>query len=215
MRTCTSAAPRFEEHRDELLHRVAADDRVVDDHDALARDLVERVELQPDPLPAQLLVGLDERAPDVAVLDQALLVRECRTPSRSRSRPACPSPESASRDRRPRVLPRRASVPCARGSRGSRCRRAASRAGRNRRARRCNAHRDPAASPARCGFLRRRARATSPGRTSRSTTAPIRSSAQLSDATTQSSPIRPSVSGRMPWGSRKVTSVRSTSATTE
>ena len=62
-----------EEHRDQLLHRVAAHDRVVDDHDALAGDLVERVELEPDPLPPQLLVGLDERAADVAVLDQPLL----------------------------------------------------------------------------------------------------------------------------------------------
>ena len=34
--------------------------------------LVQRVELQPDALLAQPLVGLDERPPDVAVLDQAL-----------------------------------------------------------------------------------------------------------------------------------------------
>ena len=43
-----------EEHRDELLHRLAAHDRVVDDHEPLARDLGERVELHLDPLPAQV-----------------------------------------------------------------------------------------------------------------------------------------------------------------
>ena len=64
------------QHRHELLHRVAPHDRVVDDHDSLARDLVERVELESDPLPAELLVGLDERPPDVAVLDQPLVVRD-------------------------------------------------------------------------------------------------------------------------------------------
>ena len=78
MRTCTSAAPASNSIRDERLHRVAAHDRVVDDHDALARDLVERVELDPDALPPQLLVGLDEGAPDVAVLDQALLEGDAR-----------------------------------------------------------------------------------------------------------------------------------------
>ena len=40
---------------------------------ALARDGVrERVELEPHAVLAQRLVGLDERAPDVAVLDQAV-----------------------------------------------------------------------------------------------------------------------------------------------
>ena len=100
-----------EQHRDELPHRVPAHDRVVDDHDAPARDLVERVELEPDPLPAQLLVGLDERAPDVAVLDQPFLVRDPRAPWRSRSRPACPSPGSASRGRRRRAPPRASRSP--------------------------------------------------------------------------------------------------------
>ena len=70
-----------EEHRDDLAGRVAADDRVVDDHDALAGDLGERVELQADALLAQLLVGLDERAADVAVLDQPLAERD---PGRAR-----------------------------------------------------------------------------------------------------------------------------------
>ena len=65
---------RGDEHGDELLHRVAAHNRVVDDHDSLAGDLVQRVEFQLDPLPSQLLVGLDEGAAHVAVLDQAFLV---------------------------------------------------------------------------------------------------------------------------------------------
>ena len=56
---------------------------------------------------------------------------------------------------------------------------------------------------------------TSPGRTSRTTSAPTRSSAHVSDATTQSSPMRPSVSGRMPSGSRNATSTPSAIATTE
>ena len=76
MRTCTSAAPASNSICDDLARRVAADDRVVDDDDALARDLGERVELQPDALLAQPLVGLDERAADVAVLDQALAERD-------------------------------------------------------------------------------------------------------------------------------------------
>ena len=41
-----------------------------------ARDLGERVELQPDPLLAQALVRLDERPADVAVLDQPLAERD-------------------------------------------------------------------------------------------------------------------------------------------
>ena len=64
---------RVEEHLHDLLRRVAADDRVVDDRDALARDFGERVELQLDALAPQRLVGLDERARDVAVLDQPSL----------------------------------------------------------------------------------------------------------------------------------------------
>ena len=53
---------RVEEHLHDLPRRVSAHDRVVDDHDPLAGDLGERVELQLDPLLAQPLLGLDERA---------------------------------------------------------------------------------------------------------------------------------------------------------
>jgi hypothetical protein len=62
----------LEEHRDDLASRRAANDRVVHDHDAFPRHLGERVELRLDPVLAERLVGLDERAPDVPVLDQAL-----------------------------------------------------------------------------------------------------------------------------------------------
>ncbi len=65
-----------EEHRDELAGRVPADDRVVDDDDALALHLAERVELHPDALLAHALLGLDERPRDVAVLDERLVVRD-------------------------------------------------------------------------------------------------------------------------------------------
>ena len=68
--------PRVEEHRDELARRVRADDRVVDDDDALPVDLVERVELHADSLLAHRLIRLDERARDVAVLDQRLVERD-------------------------------------------------------------------------------------------------------------------------------------------
>ena len=52
---------------------VAADDRVVDDDQPLAADhVLEGVELEPDAELAQGLAGLDERAADVGVLDEAL-----------------------------------------------------------------------------------------------------------------------------------------------
>ena len=65
-----------EEHLDELARRVPTDDRIVDDDDALPLDLVERVELHADALLPHALLGLDERARDVAVLDQRLVERD-------------------------------------------------------------------------------------------------------------------------------------------
>src|SRR6266542_3706001 len=56
---------------------------------------------------------------------------------------------------------------------------------------------------------------SSPGRISRSSSAPTRSSAHVSDATTQSSPSCPTHSGRNPCASRKARSFPSESATTE
>ena len=86
--------PGVEEHLDDLPRRRAAHDRVVDDHEPLPRHLGERVELHPDPLVAHALLGLDERAMHVAVLDQALAERD---PGR---------PREADRGRRARVRDR-------------------------------------------------------------------------------------------------------------
>ena len=91
MRTCTSAAPAS--------NSIATSWRVVlprtiessTTTSRLPVDLGERVELHPDALLAQPLVRLDERAADVAVLDQALAVRD---PGRARE---------ADRGRRARV----------------------------------------------------------------------------------------------------------------
>ena len=67
---------RVAQHLDDLARRVAAHDRVVDDDEApAADDLRQRVELQPQAVLAQLLAGLDERARDVAVLDEAVVLR--------------------------------------------------------------------------------------------------------------------------------------------
>ena len=55
----------------------AADERVVDDNDATPGDVLgERVEFQGHTLTAKMLTRLDERAPDVAVLDEPVVVRE-------------------------------------------------------------------------------------------------------------------------------------------
>ena len=54
---------------------------------------------------------------------------------------------------------------------------------------------------------------SSPGRSSRSRRAPIRSSAHVSDASTQASSRRPTTSGRIPSGSRKPARPRSESTT--
>ena len=73
----TSARAGVAQHLHDLARRVAAHDRVVDHDQPLARhDLRQRVELQPQAVLAQLLAGLDERARDVAVLDQAVVLRE-------------------------------------------------------------------------------------------------------------------------------------------
>ena len=182
----------------------------------LSGDLVERVELEPDPLPAELLVGLDERPADVAVLDQPLVVRDARAlgeADRSRRAGVGDRHHDVGVGRAP---PRRAARPSARAPSAPRCRRGGSRAGRSRRARRCRR----ACRPAGTRLRRVEAVVVDPRRPRRGArrapaSAPTRSSAHDSEATTQSSPIRPSVSGRMPCGSRKATSASPTIATTE
>ncbi len=70
---------RLAQHLHDLARGGAAHDRVVHDDQPLARDGVrQRVELEAHAVLAQRLVGLDERAPDVAVLDQAVAEREAR-----------------------------------------------------------------------------------------------------------------------------------------
>ena len=69
----TLAAPGLPEHPHDGALGVAADDRVVHHHHALAADHgFEGVELEPDAELAQRLRGLDERAAHVGVLDEAV-----------------------------------------------------------------------------------------------------------------------------------------------
>ncbi len=206
---------RVEEHLHELARRVPADDRVVDDDDPLPVDLVERVELHADPLLAHALLGLDEGARDVAVLDERLVERDSRRLREADRRRRAAVGDADDEVGLGRRLAARAARPCARARRAPRRRRAASRAARSRRARRCRARCVPAGTACAACSPSSSTQTTSPGRTSRTTSAPMRSSAQVSDATTQSSPIWPSVSGRKPIGSRNATSVSSTSAVTE
>ena len=66
---------RVAQHLHDLARRVAAHDRVVDDHEPpAAHDLGQRVELQPQAVLAQLLAGLDEGPRHVAVLDEAVVL---------------------------------------------------------------------------------------------------------------------------------------------
>ena len=75
--TWTEAAPGFPEHPDDGALGVAADDRVVHHHHALAADHgFQGVELEPDAELAQRLRGLDEGAAHVGVLDEAVRERD-------------------------------------------------------------------------------------------------------------------------------------------
>lgn len=63
------------EHADDLFRRRAADDGVIDHHKALAGHVIAQgIELEPHAELAELLRRLDERAGDIAVLDEALAV---------------------------------------------------------------------------------------------------------------------------------------------
>ena len=67
------------QHRDHLARGGAAHDGVVDDDELLALDVLgQRVELQAHADAALLLVRLDERAPDVPVLHEAVAVGDAR-----------------------------------------------------------------------------------------------------------------------------------------
>ena len=75
---------RFAQYLHDLTGRVAAHDRVVDHDQALARDhLGQRIELQPHPMAPQLLARLDERPRHIAVLDEAIVLRQAGGPGQS------------------------------------------------------------------------------------------------------------------------------------
>ena len=133
------------QHLDDLARRVAAHDRVVDDDQPLAGDdLRQRVELQPQAVLAQLLPRLDERARDVAVLDEAVVLRQAAGAREAARRRRCRSRARRSRGRR-RPAPRaRGSRPSARAPPAAPCRPCASRAARSRCTRR---RRRPRARP--------------------------------------------------------------------
>ena len=69
----------FAQHRDDLARGRAAHDRIVDHDQALAADVLgQRVELHAHTTTALLLARLDERTADVAILHQAVAVRDAR-----------------------------------------------------------------------------------------------------------------------------------------
>ena len=130
------ARARVAQHLHDLARRVAAHDRVVDDDQPLAADhLGQRVELHPQAVLAQLLAGLDERARDVAVLDQPVVLREpagAREAARGRVAGVRHRDHEVGVDRR---LARRGSRPSARARPAAPGRRAASPGARSRCAR--------------------------------------------------------------------------------
>ena len=159
---------------------------------------------------AQPLVGLDERAPDVAVLDQALAERDA-----AALRVAdCAAGRAGVGDADDDVGVGRGLVgqplahPAADVVQGLALHRGVG-AGEvdeledAERRRRCGS--TACAKRAPCSSMT----TSSPGRSSRSRRAPMRSSAHVSDASTQASSRRPTTSGRMPSGSRKPASARS------
>ena len=180
---------RVVQHLNQRAHRVAANDPVVHDHQPLPGDLVERVELEPDPLTAELLVGLDERPADIAVLDEPLLVRAAGSASRSRSPPVCRSRGSASRGRRPPgassasrspIRTRAAWTLAPPSFESGRAKYTCSK---------MHAALRPLGTACAEWQPSSSTQTTSPGRTSRTMSAPTRSSAHVSEATTQSSPM--------------------------
>ena len=87
MRRWTSRGAGLAQHLGELLLRGAADDRVVDDDEPLAGDvLAQRVELHAHRPGAELLARGDEAAADVAVLHHALAERDAAAPGEALGR---------------------------------------------------------------------------------------------------------------------------------
>ena len=200
---------RAAQHGDDRTGRRAAHDRVVDHHHALAaQQLGQRVELQAHRLLAARLGGLDERAPDVARLDEALAVRQpglLRVADGGRDGRVRHGDDEIGVGRDARA-PGPAPSPAA--PRTGACRRSRCRGAPGRRTRTRTSARDRAwpalsgASPLRRRVIVR----TSPASTSRTKRAPMASSAALSLATAHP-PFgrRPSAIGRNPTGSRAAT----------
>ena len=93
MRRWTSRAPASRSSLQQRAGGVAAHDAVVDhDHALVAQVLLEHVELERHALLAQLVGGLDERAPDVAVFDEPVVVGDAGSRGRSRSPPGSRNP---------------------------------------------------------------------------------------------------------------------------
>ncbi len=125
------------QHAHDLARRRAADDRVVDEHDALAlHDLAHGVELDLDAEVADRLLRLDERPADVVIADEAEGEGDARLLGVTESRDTCPSPARARRRRPAPGAPARGAVRTPAATRRRCGRRPWSRAARSRRARR-------------------------------------------------------------------------------
>src|SRR5882724_7286326 len=196
------AGARVAEHAHDLAAGGPAHDRVVDHHHALAlQHLGHRVQLHLHAEVPDALLGLDEGAADVMVADQAHLVRRARLLGvpEGRARPRVRHGDhDVGRDgmlARELVAERLAyGVDVAAPQRGVRAREVdvLEHALQLLAGRKARTERGPPVSITRI----------SPGSTSRSTFASMRSSAQVSEATTHAASSRPSVRGRNPYGSR-------------
>ena len=213
MRTCTSAAPASRSIRTSARWVLP---RTIESSTTTSRlprdDVAQRVELEPDAELADGLRRLDERAPDVGVLDQALAVGDAgllRVADRGRRAGLGHRDDQVGLDR---VLAGPAGGRSRRARRARRGRRSWCRGGPGRRTRRGS----PWGRPAAKRWVRRPCSSiaiSSPGSTSRTNEAPTMSSAAVSLATTQPRSSRPSTSGRMPCGSRAAYSVVSSMKT--
>ena len=196
----------------------AAHERVVDHHDPLAGEVLgEGVELQRHAAVADLLRRLDERAADVAVLDQPVVERDAAGPASTRWRRGSRSRARGSRRRR-RPATRWPARRRAAGGRGARCGRPTpSRGGRSRRTRTCSGPARAAGASAwrRCSSAPCSV-TISPGWTSLMSTQPSVDRAHVSLATAwPPCGRRPTDSGRKPHGSRTAITRSAASSTSE
>ena len=214
MRKCTSRGAGFAHHLHDLHARRAAHDRIVDQHDALARDdRAIGVVLEANAEFADRLGRLDEGASDVVIADDAELegnaaglgVAERRRHAGVGHR----HDDVGARRGLARELARPS--PCARRRPIVRAR--SSRAGRNRCIRRCTAACVAAGTASGSATPSASMTTTSPFSMSRTNLAPMMSSAQVSEHRIGQPLSSPSTSGRMPSGSRAPISFLLVSAT--